>query len=130
MCCRHWVPCPFCHLKINMQFQSPHTFHIPVMGTAYTIDSPIKVARFGISSVISIIEDMLIEMLRKHYYPTIGIAYKPISTLEEDYRAKRITDYLNLVNTIVQQQVLKLKEAAFAAGTEIVKYFEMLPGES
>lgn len=113
-----------------MQYQSPHTFHIPVMGLAYTIDSPIKVARFGISSVISIVEDKLIEMMRKHYYPTIGAAYKPISTFEEDYRAKRITDYLNLVNTIVQKQVSKVKAAAFEAGTEIVKYFEMLPADS
>ena len=24
-----------------------HTFHIPVMGLAYTIDTPLKVARFG-----------------------------------------------------------------------------------
>lgn len=36
---------------------SEHSFHIPVMGIAFTIDTPIKVARFGISSVISIVED-------------------------------------------------------------------------
>jgi hypothetical protein len=100
------------------------------MGLAYTIDSPIKVARFGINSVISIIEDRLVEMMRKHYYPTIGVKYQPIPTSEEDYRAKRITDYLNLVNTIVHDQVAKLKATAFEAGTEIVKYFEMLPGDS
>lgn len=37
--------------------KSPHTFHIPVMGLAYTIDSPIRVAHYGISSVISIADD-------------------------------------------------------------------------
>ena len=100
------------------------------MGLAYTIDSPIKVARFGISSVISIIEDKLIEMMRRHYYPTINQEYKPISTHEPDYRAKRITDYLNLVNTIVQTQIEKLKQAAFEANSEIVKYFELLPDDS
>lgn len=100
------------------------------MGVAYTIDSPIKVARFGISSVISIIEDRLVEMMRRHYYPMINKEYQPISTHEPDYRAKRITDYLNLVNTIVQAQVEKLKQATFEAGTEIVKYFEMLPDDS
>lgn len=109
---------------------SYHKFHIPVMGLAYTIDSPIKVARFGISSVISIIEDRLVEMMRKHYYPTIGQEYVPISTHEEDYRAKRITDYLNLVNKIVQAQIDKLKHSAFEVDSEIVKYFEMLPGDS
>ena len=113
-----------------MIHQQQHTFHIPVMGLAYTIDTPIKVARFGISSVISIVEDNLIEMMRKHYYESINQTYDAIDTLETDYRAKRITDYLNLVNTIVHAQVAKLKQAAFEAGSEIVKYFEMLPDES
>jgi hypothetical protein len=109
---------------------SNHKFHIPVMGLAYTIDSPVKVARYGISSVISIVEDRLIEMMRSHYYPSIGKTFEPISTHEPDYRAKRITDYLNLVNTIVQEQFEKLRNAAFEKGLEIVKYFEMLPDDS
>jgi len=113
----------------GMNYTPHHKFHIPVMGLAYTIDTPIKVARFGISSVISIVEDRLVEMMRKHYYPTINQEYQPISTHEEDYRAKRITDYLNLVNTIVQIQVDKLRNAAFEEGSEIVKYFERLPDD-
>jgi hypothetical protein len=113
-----------------MHHTSEHTFHIPVMGIAFTIDSPIKVARFGISSVISIIEDRLIEMMRKHYYPIINKPYEPITSHEPDYRARRITDYLNLVNQIVQQQMKKLQSEAFERGTDIVKYFEMLPKES
>ncbi len=108
----------------------PHTFHIPVMGLAYTIDTPIKVARFGIASVISIIEDRLVEMMRSYYYPTLNLEYKPISGHEDDSRAKRITDYLNLVNTIVQGQFEKLRNATFEAGSEIVKYFELLPDDS
>ena len=92
-----------------MYYSPHHKFHIPVMGLAYTIDTPIKVARFGISSVISIVEDRLVEMMRSYYYPIINQEYKPITTHEVDYRAKRITDYLNLVNTIVQAQVEKLR---------------------
>ncbi len=112
-------------------YSSPqHRFHIPVMGIAYTIDSPVKVAQFGIASVISIVEDKLVEMMRRHYYPTIGLVYEPISANEENYREKRITDYLNLVNTIVQEQIQKIRKAAFEAGSEIVKYFEMLPDDS
>lgn len=107
-----------------------HKFHIPVMGLAFTIDSPIKVARFGISSVISIVEDRLIEMMRKYYYPTINKEYVPITTREEDYRAKRITDYLNLMHEIVSDQVEKLKQMAFEKGSEIVKYFEILPDDN
>ncbi len=113
-----------------MQYSSPHKFHIPVMGLAYTIDSPVKVARYGIASVISIVEDHLIEMMRVHYYPVANKEYYPITTAEPDYRSKRITDYLNLVNTIVQEQVEKIKTAAFEAGSEIVKYFTMLPDDS
>ena len=111
-------------------YRSEHTFHIPVMGLAYTIDSPIKVARFGISSVMSIIEDRLVEMMRRHYYPQINKSYFPISHHEPDYRAKRITDYLNLVNEIVRQQMIKMKAEVFEKGSEIVRYFEMLPDGS
>ncbi len=100
------------------------------MGLAFTIDSPMKVARFGISSVISIVEDKLIEAMRKHYYGTINEPYIPITTKEEDYRAKRITDYLNLVQHIVDQQVERLRKEPFEPGYEIVKYFELLPGDN
>lgn len=113
-----------------MEATSPHTFHIPVMGLAYTIDTPIKVAHYGINSVISIIEDKLIELMRRHYYKEINLPYIPILTTEVDYRAKRITDYLNLVNKIVKDKIEKLRNSAFVAGSEIVKYFEMLPGNS
>lgn len=109
---------------------SLHSFHIPVMGLAFTVDSPIKVARFGISSVMSIIEDRLIEMMRKHYYESINETYIPIPTHETDYRAKRITDYLNLVSRIVHTQLENLKASAFNVGSELTKYFEMLPSEN
>lgn len=108
---------------------SLHQFHIPVMGLAYTIDSPIKVAQYGISSVVSIVEDHLIEMMRKHYYTSINETYYPISTKEEDYRATRITDYLNLVQRIVDQQMEVLKQEPFLPGSAICKYFEMLPSQ-
>lgn len=107
-----------------------HTFHIPVMGLAFTIDSPVKVARFGIASVVSITEDRLVEMMRKHYYGVMGEYFKPISAKDPDHRAKRITDYLNLLNRIVNDQIEKLKSLPFRTGTELVKYFEMLPTES
>lgn len=111
-----------------MKTTSLHTFHIPVMGLAYTIDTPLKVARFGISSVISIIQDNLIEKMRSHYYPATGRIYHPITPRDADYRAKRITDYLNLVKTIISDQIRTLKAEPFRPGGDICKYFEMLPG--
>ncbi len=113
-----------------MYTYEPHAFHIPVMGLAFTVDTPIKVARFGISSVISIIEDRLIELMRGHYYKSMGKLYLPIPDTEDDYRARRITDYLNLVNDIVSSQIEKLRNSAFEAGSELMKYFEMLPNGS
>lgn len=109
---------------------NPHKFHIPVMGLAFTIDTPLKVAQYGISSVISIMEDRLIEMMRKHYYSHTNEPWFPITTKENNYREKRITDYLNLVNKIVSSQIEKIKKSAFEAGSEIVKYFEMLPDDN
>jgi hypothetical protein len=97
------------------------------MGLAYTVDSPVKVGRFGISSVVSIIEDTLIERMRQYYYRKINEPYRPIHVTEPDYRAKRITDYLNLLNRIVGGQIERLRESTFETGSELVQYFEMLP---
>ncbi|NBV43243.1 hypothetical protein EBR96_10840, partial [bacterium] len=103
-----------------------HSFHIPVMGTAFTIDTPIRVARFGISSVMSIGDDELCEVMRKFHAESVGMAYEPIKKWEPDYRARRITSYLNLVHDIVQIQIERLKNEAFEPGTELTQYFELL----
>ena len=103
-----------------------HSFHIPVMGTAFSIDTPVKVARYGIHSVISLVDDTLIEQMRQFYCEKEGEPYTAITKYDEDFRARRITAYLNLVNLIVQRQFTKVKASAFAPGTEITKYFEML----
>lgn len=107
-----------------------HTFHIPVMGLGYTIDTPVKVARFGISSVISIIEDELVEQMRKFHCEKSGEEYIPIPATELDHRAMRITAYLNLINRIVKKQIDELRMLPFENGNDIVKYFELLPEES
>lgn len=108
----------------------PHTFHIPVMGLGYTIDSPIKVAHYGISSVMSIGDDMLIEKIRKYYCGLYSIDYKEIVKTDINHRAKRITSYLNLVKEIVSIKFEKLKTQTFEKGTDLRKYFEMLNPDS
>lgn len=113
-----------------MNQRTAHTFHIPVMGLSYTIDSPIKVARFGISSVVSIMEDHLTETMREYYCRTTGRHYEHITAKEPDFRAKRIAAYLNLMNTIIAEQMQKMRAEAFVEGNEIVQYFEMLPEDS
>jgi hypothetical protein len=68
-----------------------HSFHIPVMGIGFTIDTPLKVSQFGINSVISLVDDILIEKLRKMYCDKFGRPYSEITEKIDDFRAKRIT---------------------------------------
>lgn len=103
-----------------------HSFHIPVMGTGFTIDSPIKVAHYGISSVISIIDHKLIEQMRAYYCKESGRLYTPIGEHEDDARARRITAYLDLVKEIVDEKFSELHNSPFREGSEITRYFEML----
>ena len=110
--------------------QSEHTFHIPVMGLGYTIDTPLKVARFGIASVVSIIEDNLLEQMRMYYCNQIGEEYIPITTENLNFRALRVTAYLNLLNQIVQKQFETLQSGEFNPGSELTRYFELLPDQS
>ncbi len=107
-----------------------HSFHIPVMGLGYTVDSPIKVAQYGIDSVISIGDDMLLEKMRMMYSELFEIPYQEISDKIDDFRAKRITSYLNLVNEIVESKFNELKSLAAEKTDEIKKYFSMLPDSS
>ncbi|WP_372792391.1 hypothetical protein [Lutibacter sp.] len=106
---------------------NPHSFHIPVMGLAFTIDSPIKVAKYGISSVISIVDDIIIEKMNEYYSTKFEIPFKAISTKVEDYRAKRITSYLNTVDTIVKHKFETLKKSFEEKSSEFEKYMDMLP---
>lgn len=104
-----------------------HTFHIPVLGVGYSIDTPLKVARYGISSVVSLVDDTLMERLRKFYLEKISKPYIQIKTDEIDSRAKRITAYLNLINEMVVEQFNNIKNETFEADSDLTKYFEMLP---
>ncbi|MFV0541551.1 MAG: hypothetical protein ACK5MZ_10015 [Aestuariibaculum sp.] len=104
-----------------------HSFHIPVMGIGFTIDSPLKVAQYGIDSVISLVDDILIEKLRKMYSEKLEIPYQEITNKVDDFRAKRITSYLNLINDIVDKKFEALKKAALEKGDEFKTYLDMLP---
>jgi len=107
-----------------------HTIHIPVMGTGFSIDTPIRVAPFGISSVMSIMDDMLVEKIRKHYCEKFNLAFAPITRWSEDARAKRITAYINTVQEVVQIKFKKIKSLPFFESNDKEKYFIMLPDES
>ena len=107
-----------------------HSFHIPVMGIGYTIDTPLKVSQYGINSVISLVDDILLEKLRKMYCGKYAIPYNEITKNTEDFRAKRITSYLNLINKLAEKKFEELKNATIEKGNKIKEYFNMLPDSS
>jgi hypothetical protein len=107
-----------------------HNFHIPVMGIGYTVDTPVRVAHLGIDSVVSLVDDFLLEKMRKVYCGRLGIPYTEINEKFEDFRAKRITSYLNLLNSLAEKKYLELKTLASGKLDEIRSYFGMLPTQS
>ncbi|MEW5799802.1 MAG: hypothetical protein AB1728_12435 [Bacteroidota bacterium] len=108
--------------------QNHHTFHVPVMGIGFTIDTPIKVAHYGISSVMSLVDDILIEKMREFYCNKMGFPYTPITEKgSSDHRAERITAYLNLIDKIVHDKFAALKRSFEEKGEELQKYIDMLP---
>ena len=104
-----------------------HTFHIPVMGTGFTLDTPLKVAPYGMDSVVSIVDDVLIENLRKTYCEKFEIPYQAITDKIEDFRAKRITSYLNLLQELAEEKFKQIKDSTLETSNDIKAYFNMLP---
>lgn len=111
-------------------YKTHHYFHIPIMGTGFTIDTALRVARFGISSVLSLVDDLLVERIRKHYAGVYSLPFSPITAGQPDGRARRITAYLDLVHDIVERQIAEVRALPFEAGNDKAKYFELLPDTS
>ncbi len=97
------------------------------MGSGFTIDSAMHVARYGISSAMSLVDDTLIEGMRKYHCEHAGEPYEAITAKSEDARARRMTAYLNLLDRLVARQVEELRASPFEPGSEITRYHEMLP---
>lgn len=108
-------------------FEPHHTFHIPVMGIGFTLDTPIRVAPYGIDSVISLVDDVLIETVRKHYCELANEPYEAIDG--EDARARRITAYLDLVADRVEVRTQRIRASDVDDPRGIRRYFSLLPTE-
>lgn len=107
-----------------------HSFHIPVMGIGYTIDTPLKVSQYGIDSVVSLVDDMILEKFRKLYSNKYKIPYEEITEKIDDFRAKRITSYLNLMNDLAEKKFEEYKNTVIDKGNDIKEYFNSLPDTS
>ena len=108
----------------------PHSFYIPVMGIGFTLDSPLKLAPFGIDSVMSLSDDMLIEKLRKFYSKKFNKPFQAVEDNHDDPRAKRITLYLDLIHDLVNEKIQAFHQFNEETKTEVFKYFELLPSYS
>ena len=104
-----------------------HSFHIPVMGLGFTIDTPAKVAHLGIDSVLAIGDHMLIERMRKLYCTKMGLPYVEINEKLDDFRARRITEYLNLLNELAEEKLEALRNSISDKGEMLREYFDLLP---
>ncbi len=100
------------------------------MGTGHSIDTPIRVAHLGISSVISIIDDTLIERIRSFYNSKHDLPYKKIYRYDEDSRARRVTEYLETVQKLVRKNMEAVRNLPFFHRNDKAKYFELLPDDS
>lgn len=107
-----------------------HTFHIPVMGIGFTIDTPARVAPLGISSVISLVDDMLMEKMREFHSRQMNLPFQSISSKIEDFRAKRITAFLDLMDKAVKEKFEELKDSWHKKEGDFEKYMDMLPDKS
>jgi len=84
----------------------------------------------GINSVISIVDDLLCERIRKHYAKEHELEYKNIPRSHPDGRAERITAYLNTVADIVSEKFDNIKTQPLFTDSQKDRYFKMLPDEN
>lgn len=107
-----------------------HSFHIPVLGLAYSVDTPVKVAPLGISSVASIVDDILLERMREHYALQEGFHFEPVSDKIPGFRSKRVTTYLDMMQKLIDERFEQIRSEKLEEGGELARYFELLPDSS
>jgi hypothetical protein len=79
---------------------------------------------------MSLVDDVLMEQMRKLHALQAGEPYEEITDDDEDCRARRITAYMNLLDKLIRRQVEALQASPFEPGSEITRYFELLPDNS
>lgn len=119
-----------------------HKIHIPVMGVCYTADTPVRVAHLGLTSVISLVDDGLLEEYRMAYGERLGVDVGSPQTT----RIGRIRSYLDFMADEVNRKfewicgmriarcvgdgAVPCSGATCVDLTEKDRYFLMLPAES
>ncbi len=129
-------------ILVGRRRQLIHKIHIPVMGVCYTADTPIRVAHLGLTSVIPLVDDGLLEEYRMAYGERLGVDVGSPQTT----RIGRIRAYLDFVADEVSRKFERIRGmrlarcvgsgaqpcsgATCAELTEKDRYFLMLPADS
>lgn len=111
-------------------YEAYHKFHVPVMGTGFTADSALRVSRFGIATVISIVDDRLLEAIGSQYAKNLGLDYPKANAQDPEARAERIRRYLDFVHDRVEEQVQTMRALPLEPGNDKDRYFRLLPESS
>lgn len=96
------------------------------MGTGFTIDTPVRVARYGIHSVMQM-DDILTEQMRRAICAEFGEPYEPIAGTDADSRPARLIAYYDTIDRLARAQQASMRAQAFDPGTDLTRYFELLP---
>lgn len=97
------------------------------MGTGFTIDSPLRVGRFGIDSVMSLGDDNLLEECRRYHSELNKLPFVAIAPEEVDARARRIQAWLDLVDRLLKAQIEEVRNAPLQEGSLLDRYFRLMP---
>ncbi len=100
------------------------------MGLGFTIDSPLRVAHLGIDSVVSIVDDLLLEKVRRHYSRLHNLDFQSIGRTADDGRARRITAYLDMMHHLVSRKMEEIRQQPFFSDSIKDRYFQLLPSGS
>lgn len=114
----------------SLVYPRTHRFHIPVMGTGHSIDTPLRVAKWGISSVISLVDDILVEQVHRLHAQRLGMAFEAVDVRAPRARAERIRRYLDFLHQQVVAQLDAIRLQDFSEGSEKTRWFRMLPESS
>ncbi len=106
---------------------SPHEFQIPVMGTGFSLDSPLRVGPYGINSVVSLVDDVLIEQVPAVLAKREGEPFTSVPPSDIDARALRITAYLDFLERMVAKRQEAMRQQPFDGKSELCRYFRLLP---
>jgi hypothetical protein len=117
-------------ISSRLVYPRTHRFHIPVMGTGHSIDTPLRVARWGISSVISLVDDILVEQVHRLHAERRGIPFKGGGSPRSQGPRRKDPPVHGFPAPAGAGQMAELRAQSFADDSDKTRWFAMLPESS